>query len=191
MTNSPVEIVRLQSVILTREKQLQLETEFDSYAKATNFVIKSMLKQHLTKSERAFEVLEESFRLKHDRRAEYLLDVIKTARAEIARHRRIARAVRSMRDKGPFYKPGRMILSQPIVIVGDSALLLKMKDRSQLPVPYDKRSRNREAEALLYIVKGETEEGNKRYERVRMTLNKEGFIDIDIRTRIAEMRSKN
>ena len=188
MTNSPVEVIRLQSVILTREKQLQIEGEFENYAKATNFVIKSMLKQHLTKPERAFEVLEEPFKQQHDVRNEYLLDVIRTARAEISRHRRIASTVRSMRDKIPFYKPGRMILSQPIVRVGESALLLKMKDRSQVPVPYDKRSRNREADALLYIAKGETEEGNKRYGRVRMTWNKEGFIDIDIRARMSEMR---
>jgi hypothetical protein len=188
MTNSPVEVIRLQSVILTREKQLQIEGEFENYARATNFVIKSMLKQHLTKPERAFEVLEEPFKQQHDVRNEYLLDVIRTARAEISRHRRIASTVRSMRDKIPFYKPGRMILSQPIVRVGESALLLKMKDRSQVPVPYDKRSRNREADALLYIAKGETEEGNKRYGRVRMTWNKEGFIDIDIRARMSEMR---
>lgn len=191
MVDSPIEIVRLMSVILTREKQLPLEKEFERYAEATNYVIKAILKHHLMRPEKAVEVLAEPFGLKFDKRGEYLRDVIKTARAAIVGHQRLAGTVRSMRNKPPFFKSGRMILSQPIVKVGESAVLLRMPDKTQLPIPYDKRSRNRESEVLTHIVKGERDGRNKRYERVRMTWNKEGFVNIDIRARLYEMKKRD
>lgn len=190
MANSQVDVVKLLSVTLTREKQLILEQEFERYVKATNWVIKAIIKRNITRSERAVELLAESFGNEFDKRLEYLRDVVKSARIEILNHRRLARTVRSMRDKMPFFKEGKMILSQPIISVGKTALILRMPDRSQLPIPYDKRSRNREADILTHIIRGNREDGNKRYDRVRLTWNKEGFVGIDIRARLQEMRSR-
>ena len=190
MANSQVDVVKLLSVTLTREKQLILEQEFERYVKATNWVIKAIIKRNITRSERAVELLAESFGNEFDKRLEYLRDVVKSARIEILNHRRLARTVRSMRDKMPFFKAGKMIFSQPIISVGKTALILRMADRSQLPIPYDKRSRNREADILTHIARGDREDGNKRYDRVRLTWNKEGFVGIDIRARLQEMRSR-
>ncbi len=188
MTDSRFEVVKILSVPLTRDKQLALEKEFDRYASATNWVMKFMVTQHITKPERAIEALSESFGAEFDKRPSYLQDVVRTAKIEILEHRRLARTIRSMRDKKPFFKEGRMILSQPIVSVGKSALIFRLPDRTQMPIPYDKRSRNREADVLTHIVRGDSEQGNQRYDRVRLTWNKEGFVGIDIRARLDKMR---
>ena len=107
---------------------------------------------------------------------------MKTASVEIAQHRKLAETVRSMRDKTPFFKPGRLIFSQPIVRLSEKAITLTLPDESLLPIPFDKRSRNRLADKLTSILRGSKEgEINKKYDRVRITWNKEGFADIDIR----------
>jgi hypothetical protein len=87
-----------------------------------------------------------------------------------------------MRDKTPFFKPGRLILSQPIARLDEKAVTLTLADNSLLPIPFDKRSRNRLSEKLVEILRGSKEgEINKKYGRIRITWNKEGFADIDIR----------
>jgi hypothetical protein len=82
-----------------------------------------------------------------------------------------------MRDKAPVFRTGRMIFSQPIVSVNEKGLQLQTAEREGVPIPFDKRSRNRLIEELESIVRGRTA-----YGRVRMTWNKEGYMDIDIRT---------
>jgi hypothetical protein len=87
-----------------------------------------------------------------------------------------------MRDKSPFFRPGRLILSQPLIKLNEKAITLTLADNSLLPIPFDKRSRNRLSEKIAYILRGEKEEDiNKRYGRIRVTWNKEGFADIDVR----------
>jgi hypothetical protein len=87
-----------------------------------------------------------------------------------------------MRNKTPFFKPGRLILSQPIVKLDEKAVTLTLADNSILPIPFDKRSRNRLAEKIAAILRGvEEKEINRNYGRIRITWNKEGFADIDIR----------
>jgi hypothetical protein len=188
MPDLPAEVLKLMSVALTREKRLRLEEEFERYARATNYVIKAILKRRLSRTGEIIKALKEPFASEFDKRVWYLRDVVKTARVTIADHKRTAKTVRGMRYRQPFFKQGRMILSQPIVKVGVSALILRMPDRTQLAIPYDKRSRNRESQVLAFMVRGEREERNKKYERVRVTWNKEGFVNIDIRVLLGEMK---
>jgi len=177
-----VEILKLLSVTLTRDKQILLEEELQRYGAATNWTIKQILKQRLSSRTKTLEFLQDNFVSKYDKRREYLEDVVKTASVEITKHRKLAKTVRSTRDKTPFFKPGRLILSQPIIRLDEKAVTLTLTDGSLLPIPFDKRSRNRLADKISAILRG-TREGaiNKNYGRVRITWNKEGFADIDIR----------
>ena len=177
-----VEVLKLLSVALTRDKQILLEEELQKYGAATNWTIKQILKQKLSSRTKTFSVLQEDFANRFDKRRRYLEDVVKTASVEIAQHRKLAETIRSMRGKNPFFKPGRLIFSQPIVKLSEKAVTLTLSDGSLLPIPFDKRSRNRLSEKLLSILRGSKEGGiNKKYDRIRITWNKEGFADIDIR----------
>ena len=171
-----VEILRLDSVILSREKQVVLKREFEKYAEATNFVIRTILQKHLTSAAKTIEEVEDEFVQRFDRRPEYLADVVKTARVKIGEHRKLARVLRSAREKKPKFKEGRLILSAPIVRVTEKALLLSLPDRNVLPIPFDKRSRNRSLDILRDLAAG-----NRQYDRIRLTWRREGFVEIDIR----------
>lgn len=178
-----VEVLKLLSVALTRDKQIILEEELQKYGAATNWTIKQILKQKLSTRSKTFGALQEEFANKYDKRRRYLEDVVKTASVEIAQHRKLAETIRSMRNKTPFFKPIRLIFSQPIVKLDEKAITLTLLDGSLLPIPFDKRSRNRLADRLTAILRGSKEGGiNKKYDRIRITWNKEGFADIDIRT---------
>jgi hypothetical protein len=176
------EILKLLSITLRREKQILLEGELQKYGAATNWAIKQILKMHLSSRIKATEVLQDDFSERYDKRRAYLEDVVRTAGAEITRHRKLARTIRSMRDKTPFFKPSQIILSQPIVRLDENAITLTLADGGLLPIPFDKRSRNRQADKIAGILRG-SKEGviNRRYGRIRISWNKEGFADIDIR----------
>lgn len=176
MSDIDTRILRLTSVALTREKQIHLEEELEKYTTATNFVIKSILQKHITKAQRTIEILGDTFAERFDKRPEYLTDVVKTARVEIGRHRKLARTIRTMRDKTPFFKPGRMILSHPLVSVNEKTLILHTASKEEIPIPFDKHSRNQNAKDLAAMMKDHT-----LYGRVRITWNKQGYVDIDIR----------
>ena len=75
-------------------------------------------------------------------------------------------------------KQGTLIQSRPIIVVGASALILIRKDKSELPIPYDKRSRNRLQDRLAAIAKNRDLCG-----RVRLSMRDEGFVEIDIRAK--------
>ena len=176
------EILKLLSITLRREKQILLEEELQKYGAATNWAIKQILKLHLSSRIKATEVLQDDFSERYDKRQAYLEDVVRTAGAEITRHRKLAKTIRSMRDKTPFFKPGRIILSQPIVRLDEKAVTLTLADGNLLPIPFDKRSRNRLADKIITILRGSKEGGiNRKYGRIRISWNKEGFADIDIR----------
>lgn len=177
-----VEILKLLSITLRREKQILLEEELQKYGGATNWAIKQILKMHLSSRTKATEVLQDDFSERYDKRRAYLEDVVRTAGAEITRHRKLAKTIRSMRDKTPFFKPGRIIHSQPIVRLDEKAVTLTLADGSLLPIPFDKRSRNRLADKIASILRG-SKEGviNNKYGRIRISWHKEGFADIDIR----------
>jgi hypothetical protein len=188
------EILRLLSVTLTREKQFLLQEEFKRYATATNWVIKNILKNHLSGQTKTRSTIEEEFSREFDKRPVYLDNVVTSARAEVARYAKLVMTVVSMRNKMPFFKPGRLILSQPIIAVGDKAVTLRLPDRTELPIPYDKRSRNRLSSKIDEILRGEpgtldksnSMPLNKRYGRIRLTWHNEGFVDIDIRAILPE-----
>lgn len=194
MPEEKVEILKLLSVTLTRDKQSVLKEEFKRYTAATNWVIKAILKNRLSGHSKIKETIEEAFVTEYDSRSVYLENVIRSARVEIARHIRLAMTIRSMREKTPYFRSGKIILSQPIIKVGDKAVVLKLQDRTEVAIPYDKRSRNRLATSIDAILRGEPRfpdksgimQQNKRYERVRLTWNNEGFVDIDIRAIISE-----
>jgi len=194
MPEKKVEILRLLSVALTRNKQAVLLEEFKRYTAATNWVIKAILKNHLRGPNRTKDAIGEEFAKEYDVRSIYLDDIITSAHAEITRYNKLAMTIRSMRDKTPFFRSGRIILSQPIIKVGDKAVILKLQDRSEVAIPYDKRSRNRLAPKIEAILRGEQKKVdvsgtallNKRYERIRLTWNNEGFADIDIRAILPE-----
>ncbi len=174
MSSMDTRILRLTSVALTREKQILLEDELERYANSTNFIIKSILQKHITKAQRAIELLGDVFAERFDKRPEYLADVVNTARVEIGRHRRLARTIRTMRSKTPFFKHGRMILSYPLVVVNEKTLILHTVSE-EIPIPFDKHSRNQNADDLAALTRNPT-----LYRRVRITWNKQGYVDIDI-----------
>lgn len=185
-------LLKLSSVALTREKQIPLEEEFARYGQAANWVIKTLLKNQLKNQTQIVEMIQEEFYERFDNRPSYLIDVVKSARAEITRHRKLAVVIRSMRDKDPFFKKGWAIFSQPIVKISEKALTLMLADRTRLPIPYDKFSRNQNAEKIAAILKGEPVgpdvtgklPQNKRYGRIRLTWNNEGFVDIVIKANL-------
>jgi hypothetical protein len=185
-------LIKLSSVSLTREKQAPVQDEIVRYGQATNWVIKKILKNNLTKMAQIQEAIAEEFSEQFDKRATYLKDVIRTAGAEISHHRKLAMTIISMRDKTPYFKKGKAIFSQPIVKLSEKAVILTLEDRTKIPIPYDKFSRNKNAEKISEILKGESLEVdtdgkiplNKRYGRVRLTWNKEGFLNIDIRSNL-------
>ena len=176
-SDSKSEILKLTSVTLSREKQDKIDLEFERYAKAVNYIIRAILKNHISSGKKTFELLEEDISSRFDQRPQYVRDVVKTAWGEVREHRRLAQTVRSMRDKVPVFRAGRMIFSQPIVSVSEMGLQLQIADREKVPIPFDKRSRNRLIKELESIAQGKIA-----YGRVRLTWNKEGYMDIDIRT---------
>jgi hypothetical protein len=181
---SEVEILKLLSVTLTRDKQDVLDEELQRYGKATNWTIKQIVKQHLPSTGKTVSALQDSFAEKFDRRGHYLRDVVKTARVEISDHRKMAETIRSMKDKTPFFRPGRLILSQPLIKLSERAVTLSIPDGSFLAIPFDKRSRNRLAEKIEVVLRGEKpDQVNRKYGRIRITWNKEGFADIDVRVK--------
>ena len=186
-------LLKLSSVALTREKQIPIEEEFSRYVQATNWVIKILLKNRLlTKQGQILDTIRDDFSERFDERETYLNDVVRSACAEIARHRKLAVTIRSMRDKTPFFKKGRAIFSQPLVEISEKALILTLADRTRVPIPYDKFSRNQNLDKIAEILKGNPVKvdtqgkmpNNKRYGRIRLTWNNEGFVNIDIRANL-------
>lgn len=189
MPETKAVFLKLSSVALTREKQIPVQEEFSRYALATNWVMKKLLKNRQTKRMEILDAIKDDFTEQFDRRDSYLNDVLRSATAEIMRHRKLAMTVRSMRDKTPFFKQGRAIFSQPIVKISDKALILTLADNTEIPIPYDKFSRNQNAEKISAILKGEPQKAdadrkmpaNMKYGRIRLTWNSAGFLIIDIK----------
>ncbi|MHA1948876.1 MAG: hypothetical protein ACXAAO_00595 [Candidatus Thorarchaeota archaeon] len=189
---SEFEILKLLSVTLTRDKQVKLVEELQRYGKATNWTIKQILKQRLNSQTKTMEVLQDSFSEQFDRRRHYLRDVVKTARVEVSDHRKMSENIRGMRDKTPFFRPWRLILSQPLIRLSESAVTLIALDGTKIAIPFDKRSRNRLVEKIKAILQGEKSEGiNRKYDRIRITWNKEGFADIDVRVKLSNSPRNN
>ncbi|MHA1960852.1 MAG: hypothetical protein ACW99U_11500 [Candidatus Thorarchaeota archaeon] len=176
MSDSAEEMLTLQSVPLTREKQKILEKLFEVYQEAVNFIIKEILTKHITTPTRTVEIVQDEFHKRFDPRPDYLQDAVMTARVEIGRHRRMSRTIRNLRGKKPHFKPGRMILSKPIVSLEEKALILALADSGELPIPFDKRSRNRVSELLLNLSRNPN-----KYGRIRLTWRKAGYAEIDVR----------
>jgi hypothetical protein len=176
MSGTESKIVKLASVTLTRDKQDRIEPEFERYASAVNYVIKVILKEHFSSGSKTLEHIRENFSKRFDKREQYLRDVVKSAWGEITRHRRLAEMVRSMRNKSPVFREGRLIFSHPIVKVQEKGLNLETQDGERVPIPFDKPSRNRVADRLRELATGQKKQG-----RVRLTWNKEGYMSIDIR----------
>jgi hypothetical protein len=176
MSAAKARIVILLSHVLTKEKQRVAQGEFDRYASAVNFVIKSALAKHIAGRSQLVEAIKEEFRIRFDSRPEYLIDAVKTARLTIAHHRKMARVIRSMRDRSPFFKMGTMVFSPPLISIDETGLTLTISRSDSLPVPFDKHSRNKEGAVLHEIAAGRAGIG-----RVRLVWRKEGFLEIAFR----------
>jgi len=232
MSNIPVEIIKLLTVTLTREKQDILNPELVTYAAATNYSIKTILKKHIPNKQKAYEILRDDIQNKfifvtrdgqpsdsldfgkrfkyttitryipekiktkthqgireiqrtpeelrlafsQDYSEQYINDVVTTAAVEITRYRKLTATIVSMRGKIPHFKEGTMILSGMLVGIGEKTVNLLTLSGESLSIPFDKRSRNREIQILQEIA-----EGDKKFDRVRLTWNKEGFLNVDIR----------
>ncbi len=108
---------------------------------------------------------------------QYVSDVIKTASVEITRYRKLSKMIISMRNKIPHFKPGVMIVSGMLVNIDARGVTLLTLNGQDLPIPFDKRSRNREMDVLEEIASG-----RRKIQRVRFMRNKEGYLNIDIRS---------
>jgi hypothetical protein len=229
-------IVSLQTVALTREKQADIQEEVAIYHKATNQVIKEILRKKMVSFNNTVDELLESITRKYvylrnsvgplseldddqlrdifSRRfslqvikerimvernqvesdeaylercrkdfaiiyeKQFVRDVVKTSRVEIGKHRSLARTLRSIRDKTPYFKPGRIIFSKPIVQFSKDgkALLLLTANGNEIPLVFDKYTRNASIDILDAIVKHKI-----KYDRARLTWNREGYMNIDVR----------
>ncbi|MCK5152174.1 MAG: hypothetical protein KAQ65_10045 [Candidatus Thorarchaeota archaeon] len=232
MSDIPVEILKLLSVTLTREKQDVLIPELHTYVAATNYAIKTIFKKRIPSKKKAHDLLRdeiaerfvfsakdgqpgssESFgqrfkystimkyvpervkvKTEHGLREiqykpeelrqkfswiladQYVNDVLKTAAVEVTGYRKLIKNVVSMRGKIPHFKAYQMIVSGLLVDVGEKAVNLLTLSGETLSIPFDKRSRNRVIETLRNIA-----EKKRKFDRVRLTWNKEGFLNLDIR----------
>jgi len=234
MPEQKAHIVNLLSVPLTKDKQMALQSEFQVYASATNYIIKLMIQRQINSIPKALETLGEDFKKKllilttssdsselassassssqfesvfnpHNveryRAAvvpregtedigvvdwyvlQYFRDVVRTAMAEIARHRRLAMTVRSLRDRTPYLKFGRMILSARIASITETGCIILATNGNEIPIPFDKRSKSREL-ALLHSIAA----GQQKYDRIRLKWHNEGYVDIDIRLGVSVFR---
>ncbi len=163
-------------MILTKEKQRVVQEQLEKYSSAVNYIIKTTVTLHLATSKQTLDAVSEEFARRYDSRPEYLEDAVKTARAAIAQHRKLARTVRSMRDRTPFFKPGRLILSSPIIKIDSDGIILFTATNEAVPLPFDKHSRNKDVETLRAIVDRKRQVG-----RVRLTWRKEGFLEVTVR----------
>jgi hypothetical protein len=225
MSEKGTEIVKLTSVPLTREKQVQLTAELDKYAAATNLVIASALKYHLASKTKVYHALRDIIERKYllgiektddesviqearirfanrcsedvlnavlgiqaktGRRADeilldyttkytdqYVRDVVKSAFSEVVRHRKLAKVIRGLQDKTPYFRKGRLITSKPLHAVTEKALVLYSTIGEEIVIPFDKRSRSQEAARLEAISKERRKTG-----RVRLTRQEAGYLDI-------------
>ncbi|MDF1538878.1 MAG: hypothetical protein P1Q69_08245 [Candidatus Thorarchaeota archaeon] len=107
---------------------------------------------------------------------QYVSDVIKTASVEITRYRKLSKMIVSMRNKIPHFKQGVMIVSGFLVNIDTGGATLLTLGGQEVPIPFDKRSRNREIDILEQIASGK-----RKIQRVRFTRNREGYLNIDIR----------
>ncbi len=236
MSDLRVEIIKLLSVTLSREKQLQLEHDFKTYSDAVNYAIKSIMKRRIPTPTKAEELLfdditkrfitrpfggteegdlpsfsrrfkytmtaehvpkqikvateehgtrildrtPEEIRLEfaHQYSIQYVRDVLRSAASEISKHRKLAKTLISVRGKIPHFKYGTMILSGMLINLDEKAVEILSLSGERVPIPYDKRSRNREM-----IILEDLASQKRKYERVRLVLNKEGFLNIDLRVR--------
>jgi hypothetical protein len=178
MSSTNVRLVTLLSVVLTKEKQKVAQREFERYASAVNFVIKAALAKHVTSSKRLVEAIEEEFLMRFDDRTEYMKDVVRTAAATIVRHRKMTRVIPARRDRAPYFRSGSIVLSPPLIAVNETGLVLMYSKSESMPVPFDKRSRNKEATLLQDIVHRRTSLG-----RTRLIWHKEGFLEFTFRVR--------
>ncbi|TXT54139.1 MAG: hypothetical protein BAJATHORv1_90088 [Candidatus Thorarchaeota archaeon] len=176
MSELEVDVVKLLSVALTHEKQLVLEAELEEYHKATNYVIKQILKLKKKKAHTIIEEIREDFAESFDPRLAYLKDVVKTARVTIGEHKHKAKWRRDLRGKMPKFKQDIMIFSPPLIQITHKAAVLTVKSGGERVIPFDKHSRNNNAEILSAIVKNP-----ERLDRVRLRWNKEGYFNIDLR----------
>ncbi|MFO7837861.1 MAG: hypothetical protein R6V83_14550 [Candidatus Thorarchaeota archaeon] len=176
MSAGNVEILKLLSVLLTQTKQDRIKEEFDKYTSATNYVLTEILEQHLTSASQAVDALREEFTSRFDPRVAYLEDVVRTARVKIGQHRAMARSMRSLRNKTPYFEEDKMIFSKPIIKVKPSATILFTADDEEIAIPYDKRTRNRNMDILTELASGKRDHG-----RVRLTWKKAGYVGVDIR----------
>lgn len=115
--------------------------------------------------------------------SQYFRDVIRTAFSEVARHRRLAVTVRTLRDKTPFFKLGRMVFSAPVVSITETACIIIAVHGEEIALPFDKRTRSRESAILTAIATRQ-----QKYGRVRLKWHKEGYLDIDIRMKDAALK---
>ena len=236
MSENLQSILSLQTVPLTREKQIHIQEEVKLYHDATNLTIKMILKKKLATFTKSVEDLmdeltrkyvylrnstgplselnndqlrdtftrrfaldvvrlrlsvernqnesEEAY-IKRCRKdfalvyeSQYVKDIVKTARVEIGKHRRLAQTLRSIRDKQPYFKEGRVIFSKPILQISSEgkAFLLLTSAGKEIPLVFDKYTRNASLGTLDGFVKGKI-----KYDRVRLTWNREGYLNIDVK----------
>ena len=190
MTEDGLKILRLLSVPLTHEKQIALERELERYHAIVNHVIRTILKKRLPTTKRTIDVLGGNIKSRilqdpDDRPSpqyvqQYIADVVKTARVEIGRHKKLARTIRSMRDRMPVFREDRLIASYPIIRVQQKTLLLIPPSGEEIPIPFDKHSRNQAIEDLS-IIERRQRKSESGCERVRITMNKAGYANIVIR----------
>ena len=175
MSETETEVVGLSTVPLTRQKQDIIDAELEKYARATNYIIAAIFGEPPSNKKKILQGLRNEFYERFDDRPDYFEDVLVTARLEIRRHKAQAKYLRNLRDKVPSFEEGELRFSAPIVEVGEKAIVLKTSD-DEVPLPFDKYSRNKNAQVLEQI-----RSGGKAFERVRFKWNKEGYFDVDIR----------
>jgi hypothetical protein len=161
---------------LSKLNDEQLRSEFSRRFSLSVIQSRFKLEREASERESAFnERYRREFALFYE--LQYMKDIVKSARVEIGRHSRLAKTLRSIRDKTPYFKSGRLIYSKPILMLSNDAkaLLLLTANGEEVPLVFDKRTRNDSIEILNQLLNG-----TKKHGRIRITWNKEGYLDIDI-----------
>ncbi|MEM2141766.1 MAG: hypothetical protein QXS20_10415 [Candidatus Thorarchaeota archaeon] len=175
MRAEQLRIVHLTSVRLTKEKQRILLNEFERYAAAVNFTIRTALTKHLTVEKRIEDGVADTLAQRYGVTPEYVKDVVKTARITIARYRRQVLRSPTVRNNKPYFARGTVILSPPMIRFQGPVLVFSTTGNA-IPIPLDEASRIREASTIQCM-----NEKRAVLDRTRLVWNEPGVLGITVR----------
>ncbi len=171
-------------MILTTRKRAILDREIERYTQATRYVIRSIRLKHLAAEKRAekqiIEALQEEFCKQFHSSQDYLRDVVRTAVVTIAHYRKRVARTGTSKEGRPIFKGGQIILSPPLLTVGDKGVILQTEtlQTKRLFIPFDPAIIQQHINILQRL-----KEDMDVIDRIRLTPQPDGSVMTDIRIR--------